>query len=52
MDENTKKMLSGQPYIPDTDELNHLSSRGHQLCQDYNQLYDTLIKGTLLSTNC
>lgn len=41
MDENTNKMLSGQPYIPDTDELNRLSSRGHQLCQDYNQLYDT-----------
>lgn len=41
MDDNTKKMLAGQPYVPETDELNRLSSQGHQLSQDYNQLYDT-----------
>ena len=41
MDENTKKMLAGQPYIPDTQELIQLASYGHRLCQDYNRLYDT-----------
>lgn len=41
MDENTKQMLAGRPYRPDTVELDKLSSQGHQLCQDYNRLYDT-----------
>lgn len=41
LDDNTKKMLEGKPYIPDTNELNHLSQTGHRLCHDYNQLYDT-----------
>ena len=35
MDENTKKMLSGQPYCPDTAELHQFSQMAHRLCRDY-----------------
>lgn len=41
MEENTKRMLAGKPYNPDTAELNSFSQTGHRLCHDYNQLYDT-----------
>lgn len=40
MEENTKKMLAGKPYRPDSDELIHYSSLAHRLCRDYNQLAD------------
>lgn len=35
MDENTNKMLAGQPYCPDTKELNQFSKYAHRLCRDY-----------------
>lgn len=41
MEENTKDMLAGKPYRPDTDELIEFSSLGHKLSHDYNLLYDT-----------
>lgn len=41
MEENTKKMLSGQPYRPDTDELSKISGLAHRLCRDYNLLADS-----------
>lgn len=41
MEENTKKMLAGKPYRPDTEELGKISSLAHRLCRDYNMLADT-----------
>jgi maltose O-acetyltransferase len=35
MDENTKKMLAGEPYCPDTAELDKFSHLAHRLCRDY-----------------
>lgn len=40
MEDNTKKMLAGKPYRPDTKELGEFSSLAHRLCRDYNQLAD------------
>ncbi|CCI81831.1 sugar O-acetyltransferase [Lactobacillus hominis] len=40
MEENTKNMLAGRPYRPDTDELSGFSSRAHRLCRDYNLTCD------------
>lgn len=40
MQENTKKMLQGLPYRPDTEELSQLSSQAHRLCRDYNLTCD------------
>lgn len=36
MEENTKKMLSGQPYNPNTAELTRYLHLAHRLCRDYN----------------
>ena len=36
MEENTKNMLAGKPYRPDTEELGHFSSLAHRLSRDYN----------------
>ncbi|KRL89807.1 sugar O-acetyltransferase [Lactobacillus kalixensis] len=41
MEDNTKKMLAGEPYRPDTEELSGFSSLAHRLCRDYNMLSDT-----------
>lgn len=41
MEENTKKMLAGEPYNPGTKELHEISSLAHRLCRDYNMLADT-----------
>lgn len=41
MEENTRRMLNGQPYRPDSHELNAFHEVAHRLCQDYNQLRDT-----------
>ena len=35
MDENTKRMLAGKPYCPDTAELDKFSHLAHRLCRDY-----------------
>lgn len=40
MEENTKKMLSGLPYRPDTKELSQIRIKAHRLCRDYNQTTD------------
>lgn len=36
MEENTKQMLAGKPYRPDTEELDTFSHLAHRLCRDYN----------------
>lgn len=41
MEENTKNMLAGKPYRPDTEELGKISNLAHRLCRDYNMLADT-----------
>lgn len=41
MEENTKNMLAGKPYRPDSKELGDISSNAHLLCQKYNQIPDT-----------
>ena len=40
MEENTKKMLAGKPYRPDTEELRKISSLAHRLSCDYNMTTD------------
>lgn len=35
MEENTKKMLAGKPYRPDTKEINGFATLAHRLCRDY-----------------
>lgn len=40
MEENTKKMLAGLPYRPDTEELSRISMKAHRLSRDYNQTAD------------
>lgn len=35
MEENTKKMLAGQPYCPATAELDRFAHFAHRLCRDY-----------------
>ena len=40
MEENTKKMLAGLPYRPDTEELSRISTKAHRLSRDYNQTAD------------
>ena len=40
MEENTKKMLAGKPYRPDTEELKKISSLAHRLSRDYNMTTD------------
>jgi maltose O-acetyltransferase len=40
MDQNTKNMLAGKPYCPDTAELNHFAQLAHRLCRDYNLTAD------------
>lgn len=40
MEENTKKMLAGLPYRPDTQELKEISTKAHRLSRDYNQTAD------------
>lgn len=40
MEENTKNMLAGKPYRPDTDELRKFSSLAHRLSRDYNMTTD------------
>ena len=40
MEENTKKMLAGLPYRPDTKELSRISMKAHRLSRDYNQTAD------------
>ena len=40
MEENTKNMLAGKPYRPDTEELGHFSSLAHRLSRDYNLTTD------------
>lgn len=40
MEENTKKMLAGQPYRPDTAEINRLARQAHRLCRDYSLTCD------------
>ena len=40
MEENTKNMLAGKPYRPDTKELGHFSSLAHRLSRDYNLTTD------------
>ena len=37
MEENTKNMLAGLPYRPDTEELRAISTKAHRLSRDYNQ---------------
>ena len=41
MEANTRQMLEGKPYTPDTEELYRYSRDGHRLSQDYNKTYDT-----------
>lgn len=41
MEENTKKMLAGEPYRPDTAEISKISKKAHRLCLEYNRLPDT-----------
>lgn len=41
MKENTKNMLKGKPYRPDSSELITISTKAHRLCQEYNLLLDT-----------
>lgn len=41
MEQNTKNMLAGKPYRPDTEEIGQISHRAHRLCRDYNLLADT-----------
>lgn len=38
MDENTKKMLAGQPYEAGTPELAAMMQKSHTLCAQYNLL--------------
>ncbi|EEJ72081.1 sugar O-acetyltransferase [Lactobacillus ultunensis] len=40
MEENTKNMLAGKPYRPDTKELGEFSSLAHRLSRDYNMTTD------------
>lgn len=40
MEENTKRMLAGQPYRPDTKELGKFSALAHRLSRDYNMTTD------------
>ena len=40
MDENTKKMLAGKAYRPDSKELSQLRARAHDLCTEYNGLME------------
>ena len=40
MEENTKKMLAGKPYRPDTEELKKIFSLAHRLSRDYNMTTD------------
>ena len=40
MKENTKNMLAGLPYRPDTEELRAISTKAHRLSRDYNQTAD------------
>lgn len=40
MEENTKNMLAGKPYRPDTEELGRFSSLAHRLSRDYNLTTD------------
>lgn len=40
MEENTKKMLAGKPYRPDTEELGKFSALAHRLSRDYNMTTD------------
>lgn len=40
MEENTKRMLAGEPYNPDTREVNEWQSLAHRLCQKYNAIPD------------
>lgn len=40
MEENTKNMLNGKPYRPDTKEISSFSHFAHRLCRDYNELSD------------
>lgn len=40
MEENTKKMLAGKPYRPDTEKLKKISSLAHRLSRDYNMTTD------------
>ncbi|WP_304678676.1 maltose acetyltransferase domain-containing protein, partial [uncultured Lactobacillus sp.] len=40
MEENTKNMLAGLPYRPDTEELRAISTKAHRLSRDYNQTAD------------
>lgn len=40
MEENTKNMLAGRPYRPDTKEISSFARFAHRLCRDYNQLSD------------
>lgn len=37
MEENTKKMLAGLPFQPDSDELSKMRLTAHNLCHNYNQ---------------
>ncbi|WP_251547556.1 sugar O-acetyltransferase [Limosilactobacillus caecicola] len=41
MEENTHKMLAGQPYDPETTELSQFQHLAHGLCLKYNQIPDT-----------
>ncbi|CDI41497.1 Protein of unknown function [Lactobacillus helveticus CIRM-BIA 953] len=38
MEENTKNMLAGKLYRPDTEELGRFSSLAHRLSRDYNRV--------------
>ena len=40
MEENTKNMLAGLPYRPDTEELRAISTKARRLSRDYNQTAD------------
>lgn len=40
MDDNTKKMLAGKPYLIEGTELGRIGKRAHRLCRDYNLTTD------------
>lgn len=45
MEENTKKMLAGKPYLAGSGELVQFMHHSHLLCQKYNALPETDTKG-------
>lgn len=45
MEENTKKMLAGKPYLAGSGELVQFMHHSHLLCQKYNTLPETDTKG-------